>query len=168
MFLPVMAAMPSPSISVGSSTGLLWMLPFTLHELEKALEAMLAGFEKFGRQAISGSVLELNLVDDVQMAELNHTYLGCAGPTNILSFPAPGDEKDMTKGIYPLGWMALSVETISREAMLYKQELPCYALKMLAHGLAHLLGYEHGEEMDQCADYAATAAGQHFLRRMEP
>lgn len=160
--------LPKPAIFVGSDTALAWMLPFTLSELERTLEIMLAAFAGLGRVAGQGSTLELNLVDDVQMAELNLTYLDCAGPTNILAFPAGSFDPADDSGLYSLGWVAVSVETISREAMLYKQEPGDYALKMLAHGLAHLLGYEHGDEMDKSAESVADAARQYLLRRMEP
>ncbi len=47
-----------------------------------------------------------------------------------------------------LGSLAMAVETVQREAFLYGQELSAYTVFLLAHGFAHLLGYDHGPAMD--------------------
>lgn len=47
-----------------------------------------------------------------------------------------------------LGSLAMAVETVQREAFLYGQELDAYTVFLLAHGFAHLLGYDHGTAMD--------------------
>ena len=47
-----------------------------------------------------------------------------------------------------LGSLAMAVETFQREAFLYGQELNAYTVFLLAHGFAHLLGYDHGPAMD--------------------
>ncbi len=138
---------PEPGINVISNTPLACLLPFSLSELELALRVMLEYFPSIQKQDNS---LELALMDDAAIAALNVEYLSCSGPTNILSFPS-----GLTGS---LGWLALSVETIRREAMLYKQNLAFYTLKMLGHGLAHLFGHEHGEEMDAQSEKAAAAA----------
>ena len=69
--------------------------------------------------------------------ELNAAHLGCAGPTNILSFPAAPEESG-------LGVLAFGLETWLREAALYGQKPELHAQRLLAHGLAHLLGHDHG------------------------
>ncbi|MDR2503753.1 MAG: rRNA maturation RNAse YbeY [Deltaproteobacteria bacterium] len=146
------------NISVKSHTALLWLLPFSLSELTCALKIMLTHLPPSGRP-VAGRVrsprlrpaLELALLDDADMAELNISSLHSPGPTNILAFPSAG-----------LGWMALSVETVLREADIYKEEKSFYALRMLAHGLAHLRGYVHGEEMDELSLRAARAAWDYF------
>lgn len=38
--------------------------------------------------------LTLRLVDDAEIADLNKAFLGCFGPTNVLSFPACEAEED--------------------------------------------------------------------------
>ncbi|MDR2051557.1 MAG: rRNA maturation RNase YbeY [Deltaproteobacteria bacterium] len=143
-------------ISVSASAGIVWLSPFTPAELESSLAVMLERFGEAGAEA-GRARLELALLDDGAMAELNMDYLGCAGPTNILSFP-PASPFRREEAEPDLGGMALSVETVLREAMLYGQEPAFYTLKTLAHGLAHLLGHVHGEEMDSRAEGAARAA----------
>jgi probable rRNA maturation factor len=152
-------------ISVSAAAGTTWLSPFTPAELEASLAVMLEHLGEGGPGAggasgascSPGGRLELALLDDGEMAELNRNYLGCPGPTNVLSFPPASpfrreaEERD-------LGGMALSVETVLREAWLYGQEPAFYVLKMLAHGLAHLLGHAHGPEMDSLTQGAARAA----------
>jgi probable rRNA maturation factor len=84
--------------------------------------------------------MELVLVPDGAMEELNRKHLHLPGPTNILSFPAGKD--------FP-GSLVLAPETMRRECFLYGQNPQEHVLRLLAHGLAHLLGREHGPEMDR-------------------
>ena len=86
--------------------------------------------------------VNLVLVDDACIAELNARALGCPGPTNVISFPAPDFVEGSPAEIY------LSLDSLRRECCLYGQALDTHAKRLLAHGLAHALGYDHGPEMD--------------------
>lgn len=149
------------SASVGlrlnlSGGSLCWRLPFRRMELRRALAVML-------RTAGSGPAeLDLILVRDAAMADYNQRYMGCHGPTNVLSFPideqiaGPEDEDVPVQ----LGSLVFSVDALHREALLYGQETEEHCLRLLAHGLGHLAGYDHGPEMDElCSEmlYAAKA-----------
>ena len=94
-----------------------------------------------------GRAVEVRFVDDGEIERLNGEFLGLPGPTNVLSFPA-GERKGY------LGEIALSVDTLMREAVLYGQEPGAHLVRLLAHGLLHLAGYEHGEAMDALTDGA--------------
>ena len=91
----------------------------------------------------------LRIVDDREMAALNGQFMGCLGPTNVLSFPS-GEEPW-------LGDLVLSAETLAREAFLYNQDLFAYTVRLLAHGLLHLMGHDHGPEMDGLTELAVAA-----------
>lgn len=56
-----------------------------------------------------------------------------------------------------IGWLVLSLDTWRRECLLYGQEPVEHALRLLAHGLGHLAGYDHGPEMDEFTDAAHEA-----------
>lgn len=90
----------------------------------------------------------LRLVDDLEIAGLNQSFMGCLGPTNILSFPTEDDE---------LGDLVLSVETLVRETFVYNQDPFEYTVRLLAHGLLHLMGHDHGPEMDDLTDLAVSS-----------
>ena len=108
------------------------------------LEMIFAGLaEVFG---LAESSVGLRIVDDQAMALAHTQFMGCVGPTNILSFPAVENEH--------LGDMILSADTLRREAFLYNQDAFSYTVRLLAHGFLHLLGYDHGPEMDAATDQA--------------
>ena len=93
-----------------SGGGLCWRLPFCRAELHRALSAML-------RAAGSGPAeLDLVLVRDAGMVDYNLRYMGCHGPTNVLSFPideqiaGPEDEDVPVQ----LGSLVFSVDTLHR------------------------------------------------------
>lgn len=99
---------------------------------------------------------ELLIADDRESARLNGRHLGLAGPTNILSFPG-GEEGGP-------GSLVLSAPALRRECLLYGQDGEEHLVRLLAHGLVHLLGHDHGALMDALCD-EAFAAGYAFLQR---
>ncbi len=125
-------------------------LPLSAREMRALMERLL---DQLG---LTGLELELRLVDDVEIARLNREFLGLGGPTNILSFPSG----DMDRPDY-LGELALGVDTLTREAVLYGQNPRDHLIRLLAHGLLHLAGYDHGPEMDALTDDAVDALGEH-------
>lgn len=93
--------------------------------------------------------VDLYLLTDAAMARANARHLGCAGPTNVLSFPgAPG----------MAGMLLLSLDTLGRECLLYGQEPREHLLRLLAHGMGHLAGLDHGPEMDALSAVCEKAA----------
>ncbi|GAB6125741.1 rRNA maturation RNase YbeY [Humidesulfovibrio idahonensis] len=121
--------------------------PLARRELCALVETLLASL------GLSGSRLTLTLVDDAGIAALNAKYLRCQGPTNILSFPE-GDPEAPKE----LGALFLSVETLAREAFLFGQEPGAHTARLLAHGILHLAGHDHGPEMDSLTDLAVGIA----------
>jgi len=106
----------------------------------------------------AGADVEVRLVDDVEMARLNAAFLGLPGPTNVLAFPA----EDPDRPGY-LGEIALSVDTLTREADLYGQPPEEHFVRLLAHGLLHLTGYDHGPLMEEMNEMAVD-----MLRPVDP
>ena len=98
--------------------------------------------------------LTLVITDDQESAELNNIHLNCLGPTNILSFPAAEENN--------LGSLVLNAQALRRESLLYGQLEDQHMVRLLAHGLGHLLGYDHGPEMDALSD-EALCKGLEFL-----
>jgi probable rRNA maturation factor len=118
-------------------------LPLSAPELGDIFDGLA---EVFG---LADWAVDLRIVDDREMAELNGQFMGCLGPTNVLSFPS---------GETPwLGDLVLSAETLAREAFFYNQDLHAYTVRLLAHGLLHLMGHDHGPEMDDLTELAVAA-----------
>lgn len=151
------------ALAVQKTKGIGWKMPFSDSELQVLARAMLdaAGF--------SGFHAELSILDDAAMAVLHEQAFGCAGPTNILSFsaregggPVAGHSGSVHEGEMEgedcfLGWLALSADTLLRESFLYGQSLERHCIRLLAHGLAHLAGYDHGPEMDSLCECMESA-----------
>ena len=83
-----------------------------------------------------GDVVVL-LADDQVMAELNQRFRGKAGPTNVLSFPAPAEARPH------LGDVALAHGVCAREAQEQGKRLDHHLMHLVAHGVLHLVGYDH-------------------------
>lgn len=121
-------------------------LPLSRSEFAPLLEHLLAVL------GVEGASIEVRFVDDAEIARLNREFLGLPGPTNVLSFPAD----DPARPDY-LGEIALSVDALAREAVLHGQDLEEHLLRLLAHGVLHLAGYEHGPAMDAMTGMAVEA-----------
>ncbi|MFM8375497.1 MAG: rRNA maturation RNase YbeY [Phenylobacterium sp.] len=86
--------------------------------------------------------LAILLADDERLAELNAGFRAKAGPTNVLSFPAPPN---------PEGWLgdiALAFETCRREAEAQDKRLEHHLQHLVAHGALHLVGYDHESDAE--------------------
>lgn len=93
--------------------------------------------------------VDLYLLSDGAIARANARHLGCAGPTNVLSFPGADGMA---------GSLLLSLDTLDRECLLYGQEPREHLLRLLAHGMGHLAGLDHGPEMDALSAACEAAA----------
>ena len=57
------------------------------------------------------------------------------------------------------GTLLFSVDTLYRECLLYGQPPQEHAIRLLAHGMGHLMGLDHGPAMDAvCALMEEAAA----------
>jgi probable rRNA maturation factor len=126
-------------------------LPVSPLELRRLAERVLAAL------GLEEARLDLLLVDDREIAGLNRAFLGLPGPTNVLSFPAGQGEGGKSDG-EGLGGIALSADTLLREAALYGQDPAEHLVRLLAHGVLHLAGHDHGEIMDSLTEVAIEAA----------
>jgi probable rRNA maturation factor len=77
------------------------------------------------------------LTDDATVRDLNARFRGKDAATNVLSFPAPPNRERH------LGDVALSFGVCAREASEQKKPLAHHLQHLVAHGVLHLLGYDH-------------------------
>jgi len=98
----------------------------------------------------AGSELSLELADDARVAELNASFRGKAGPTNVLSFPGLAPE-ELSAALaagragppLPIGDVILAYETAAREAAEQGKPLSHHLAHLIVHGTLHCLGYDH-------------------------
>jgi probable rRNA maturation factor len=121
---------------------------------------------------ISNAELSILLCDDPQIQVLNHTHRAKNAPTDVLSFPLmdPEDEQLSTLEGGALGDVVISLDTAQRQAAHRGQDLMQEVEFLLAHGLLHLLGYDHETDQEEAEMDAATqklvAAARRPLKKM--
>ena len=131
--------------------------PLHWRQMRTALRAMLAVPAATG-QAQDPDCVELYLLDDASVAKANAGHLGCTGPTNILSFPGGGGFFGARGTPGTPGALLLSLDTLQRECLLYGQEPAEHIVRLLAHGMGHLRGLDHGPVMDALCERHMEAA----------
>jgi len=94
------------------------------------------------------------LVSDDEMASYNERFLDRTGPTDVLAFPVeeltPGFVPDRDPGGPPLviGDVIVAPAYVSRQAAETDVGFDDEMALMVAHGILHLLGYDHIEDGD--------------------
>lgn len=95
--------------------------------------------------------VSISFVDNDLIAELNESYRGKKGPTDVLSFECDGfdDEgffEDADSSVFELGDVVIAPDVAYSQTKefgtTYKEEI-CL---LLVHGLLHLCGYDHIED----------------------
>lgn len=111
-----------------------------------------------------GSVeLSVVLTDDVEIRELNGVFRQRDKATDVLAFAmregeplgggaavAPGSSGEI------LGDVVISVETARRQAKEHRRTLSAEMQMLLAHGLLHLIGYDHRTKREEVVMNDAT------------
>jgi probable rRNA maturation factor len=81
------------------------------------------------------------LTNDKEVHALNKKFRQKDKPTNVLSFP------DGENGY--LGDIAMSLDTLQREAKEENKPLENHFTHLLIHGVLHLMGYDHETDEEQ-------------------
>ena len=122
--------------------------------LRRVAQTVLSG------EGLRGAIeVGVRITGDAELHQLNRDFRGVDAPTDVLSFAEEEGEEDLDPFILPpeeeeeeparyLGDLAISYERIVAQAAEYghsrRREL-CY---LMAHGLLHLLGYDHEEQAE--------------------
>lgn len=85
------------------------------------------------------------LTDDVEIQKLNKLYRNVDKPTDVLAFAMrEGIDGNLNRQI--LGDVVISIPTAQRQANTYGHSIYAEISLLVAHGILHLLGYEHEKE----------------------
>lgn len=115
-------------------------LPDPIRCAEKAARAALVATRVAGPASLA-----VSLADDDAVERLNAAYRGKNRPTNVLSFPDGATDPD---GRAALGDIILAYETVAREAAQQAKPLADHVSHLTAHGVLHLLGWDHETEAE--------------------
>ncbi len=91
-------------------------------------------------QSVQASVLFAN---DTRIQDLNRNFREIDKPTNVLSFESGESEPDPDSGKLYIGDIAISYETVQREADEAGISLSDHLAHMVVHGTLHLCGFDH-------------------------
>ena len=89
----------------------------------------------------------LALCSDDAVHQLNLRYRGKDSATNVLSFPSSGVGAEQADQLF-LGDLAIADETLRREAEASDTPLASHFTHIVLHGVLHLLGYDHLEDVE--------------------
>jgi probable rRNA maturation factor len=128
-------------------------MPATLHrQLRIEVTRMIRAAAR--RDRCADYDVSLRLAGDAAIQALNRDYRHKDRPTDVLAF---AQREGSAKGLHPmvLGDIVISVDTARRQARrgLYRE-----LLHLASHGLCHLLGYDHRDDVEERAMNARAAA----------
>jgi probable rRNA maturation factor len=124
--------------------------PITVERWEMWFQTWLAVLQP-NRSPIESYELSLRLTGDREIQHLNHQYRQQDKPTDVLAFAAlestfvQPEELESTLPLY-LGDIVISVGTAQRQADAQQHPLDTELAWLAAHGLLHLLGWDHPDE----------------------
>ena len=108
-------------------------VPDAAARAEAAARAALEGAE--------GEVVVL-LTDDASVQDLNQRFRGKDRPTNVLSFPAPETARPH------LGDLVLASGVCIKEARAQGKTAGDHLSHLVVHGVLHLLGHDHEDDVE--------------------
>jgi len=121
-------------------------------EKVKDLVARRVGNECYFLEYPKDFSVNLCLSDDASIHQLNREFRGIDSPTNVLSFANYEDDtfEDMLADddVVELGDIMIAYETMQREAKMLEISLYDHFCHLWAHGLLHILGYDHMDAKD--------------------
>ena len=92
-----------------------------------------------------GLKVNLKFVSSQEMKKLNKDFRDKNSDTNVLSFPASDDAQKVSG---ELGDIAMSIPYIKTESQNLNRDEEDHMMHLLAHGILHLLNFDHKENFD--------------------
>ncbi len=123
------------------------ILSHDFNELASKLESKLELLTKHILFDQNKNTLKVNLklISSKEMMRLNEEFREKRIDTNVLSFPADGEIQKISG---ELGDIAISIPYVQSESKNLNRDLDDHMMHLLAHGILHLLGFDHKEDQD--------------------
>lgn len=93
--------------------------------------------------------LTIRIVNEAEITALNESYRHKQGPTNVLSFPFEPPPEIVTP---LLGDIVICAPVVLHEAINQGKAVAAHWAHLVAHGVLHLLGYDHDEEQAEAME----------------
>jgi len=113
---------------------------------------------------LSRAELSVSVTDDREIRELNRVFRHRDRATDVLAFAMREGESlggasvrsGAARAVEVLGDVVISVETARRQAIRERRPLAAELRMLLAHGLLHLVGYDHQTKREEKVMTAQT------------
>ncbi len=89
--------------------------------------------------------INLKFVSSSEMKRLNKDFRNKSLDTNVLSFPVSKEVQEISG---ELGDIAMSIPYIKTESQNLNRDLEDHMMHLLAHGILHLLGFDHNQNKE--------------------
>ena len=89
--------------------------------------------------------INLKLISSNEMMKLNEEFREKITDTNVLSFLADGEIQKISGELVDI---AISIPYVQSESKNLNRDLDDHMMHLLAHGILHLLGFDHKEDQD--------------------
>ena len=89
--------------------------------------------------------INLKFVSSLEMIKLNKEFRNKSLDTNVLSFPVSKEIQEISG---ELGDIAMSIPYIKTESQNLNRDLEDHMMHLLAHGILHLLGFDHNQNKE--------------------
>ncbi len=100
--------------------------------------------------------LSILLTDDAYISILNEKYRNKKNSTNVLAFAMKEGEFSEISGNL-LGDVVISLETAERESKKMNVSMDMHLVKLLIHGILHLLGFDHEKSEEKALKMESKA-----------
>ena len=124
------------------------------HLAHEGRETLIPGPQVLGHLEVS-----VLLVNDAGMRRLNHLYRGIDSTTDVLSFPLLSENPVLCTRHLLLGDIVISLPQAKRQAEEYGTTFNRELVRLLIHGLLHLLGHDHEKSSYRAAKMRRLEAG---------
>lgn len=103
---------------------------------------------------------DVNICDNNFIHEINKTYRNIDKPTDVITFALyfDSDEKFIMDNTINLGQILISADKVISQSQENKVSLEFEFLNLLAHGILHLLGFDH--QSDELLNEMLALQGQ--------
>lgn len=100
--------------------------------------------------SLEDAELSILLTDDAAIHVLNREHRGKDRPTDVLAFPQDEEAFANASGsVRLLGDVVISLDTALRQGTAREADLVSEVTFLLAHGLLHLVGYDHQTDEEE-------------------
>jgi len=116
---------------------------------QTSLEFALKPLEDIASHLSANATVELLIVNNHEIQTLNKQHRNKMSATDVLSFPL--DNTYISKDVigFPLGSIVISATYVRQKATYYGHSLQDELSLLFIHGMLHLLGFDHDNDLGQ-------------------